>query len=126
MLSKIGHLVRLKDTEMSATFLGGLSEDGSDGKFTYCWSDNLTRVVFHVSTLMPIKLDTDPNCNNKFRHVGNDDVCIIYNDSGKRWFDKNVLTVNIRFFEFFKKVLIFKILPFWRRAEKRTTSRSVL
>lgn len=94
MLRKIGNLMRLKDIDMSTCFLGGLSQDGQDGKFTYCWSDNLTQVVFHVATLMPMR-ESDPAGNNKYRHIGNDDVCIIYNDSGHLSFDKAVLTVSL-------------------------------
>lgn len=37
-------------------------------------------VIFHVATLMPIK-DSDPGCNSKKMHIGNDFVTIVYNDS---------------------------------------------
>ena len=39
-------------------------------------------VVFHVATLMPNR-DSDPNCNAKKLHIGNDYVTIVYNDSGQ-------------------------------------------
>lgn len=41
-------------------------------------------VVFHVATLMPSK-ESDPKCNGKKRHLGNDSVTIVYNDSGDEY-----------------------------------------
>ncbi len=42
------------------------------------------QVIFHVATLMPTK-ETDPACTNKKRHIGNDYVTIVYNDSGDEY-----------------------------------------
>lgn len=39
-------------------------------------------VIFHVATLMPNR-DSDPNCNAKKLHIGNDYVTIVYNDSNE-------------------------------------------
>lgn len=39
-------------------------------------------VVFHVATLMPLK-DCDKKCISKKRHIGNNYVTIIYDDSEK-------------------------------------------
>ena len=39
-------------------------------------------VVFHVATLMPT-LSSDPQCNNKKLHIGNDFVTLVYNESGQ-------------------------------------------
>ena len=39
-------------------------------------------VIFHIATLMPNK-DSDPMCNGKKLHIGNDFVSIIYNESGQ-------------------------------------------
>ena len=41
-------------------------------------------VIFHIATLMPNK-ESDPNCNSKKRHIGNDYVTIVYNDSGEEY-----------------------------------------
>lgn len=83
MLEKIANLVRLKDVDQQMCFIGGLDNaTDNDGKHAYCWADHLTQVVFHVATLMPTK-DRDPDCNDKFRHIGNDFVCIVYNESGR-------------------------------------------
>lgn len=82
MLQKMGNLVRLTDVDQDTCYIGGLSQDGSDGAYTYCWQDYLTQVVFHVATLMP-NHERDPDANDKLRHIGNDNVIIIYNDSGE-------------------------------------------
>ena len=42
----------------------------------------IVSVIFHIATLMPNK-ESDPNCNSKKRHIGNDYVTIVYNDSGE-------------------------------------------
>lgn len=39
-------------------------------------------MIFHVATLMPNR-DSDPNCNAKKLHIGNDYVTIVYNDSNE-------------------------------------------
>jgi Rap/ran-GAP len=39
-------------------------------------------VVFHISTLMPCQPD-DPQFIEKKKHIGNDYVTIVYNDSGE-------------------------------------------
>ena len=42
-------------------------------------------IIFHifvVATLMPTDLSTDPKCNKKKRHIGNDFVAIVYNNAG--------------------------------------------
>jgi tuberous sclerosis protein 2 len=62
-------------------FLGGLDAGDGDGQFAYVWQDDLMQVVFHAATLMP-NLETDPQFNKKKRHIGNDDVAIVYNESG--------------------------------------------
>lgn len=40
------------------------------------------QVIFHVATLMPTK-PNDAACTNKKRHIGNNYVTIVYNDSGE-------------------------------------------
>ncbi len=43
------------------------------------WKGDVTRVVFHVATLMPT-LTSDPKCVNKKLHIGNDHVTIVFHD----------------------------------------------
>jgi len=79
-LSRIGTLTRLKGATFNTQGLD--REFDSDGEFTFCWRDRVTELVFHVTTMMPTNLDHDPNCTNKKRHMGNDFVNIIFNNSG--------------------------------------------
>jgi hypothetical protein len=57
-------------------------ENDIDGQYAYCWRDRVTEIVFHVTTQMPTNLKHDPQCIMKKRHIGNDFVNIIWNDSG--------------------------------------------
>jgi len=41
---------------------------------------------------MPTK-ETDPSCNGKKLHIGNDYVIIVYNESGEEY---NIQTVKVR------------------------------
>ncbi|KXN72831.1 hypothetical protein CONCODRAFT_36456, partial [Conidiobolus coronatus NRRL 28638] len=82
ILHSLGNLVRLK--QLKGTYTGGLdTEMDLDGKYAYSWSDGLTQLIFHAATLMPTRLKYDPQCNAKKRHIGNDYVSIVYNDSGR-------------------------------------------
>ena len=58
-------------------------ESNIDGTHTYAWRDRVTEMVFHVTTMMPTDTQNDPKAINKKRHVGNDRVKIIFNNSGK-------------------------------------------
>jgi hypothetical protein len=79
-LSGIGTLSKLQ----GATFnTAGLDRQyNTDGEYTFCWRDRVTEMIFHVTTLMPTNLEHDPQCANKKRHIGNDFVNIIFNNSG--------------------------------------------
>ncbi|KAF5006403.1 hypothetical protein FDECE_7219 [Fusarium decemcellulare] len=79
-LNNLGTLTKLK----GATFnTHGLDREfDSDGQYTFCWRDRVTEIVFHVTTQMPTNLDHDPRCTLKKRHIGNDFVNIVFNDSG--------------------------------------------
>ncbi|XP_006874018.1 PREDICTED: tuberin [Chrysochloris asiatica] len=80
-LTGLGKLIELKDCQPDKVYLGGLDVGGEDGQFTYCWHDDIMQAVFHIATLMPTK-DGDRHRCDKKRHLGNDFVSIIYNDSG--------------------------------------------
>ena len=89
-LGGLGRLVPLKnrpvDARLDDLYLDGLdtTRDARDGKYTYHWKDELTQVCFHVATLMPNR-DDDARFVNKKRHIGNDAVHIVYNDSGQEY-----------------------------------------
>uniref|UniRef100_A0A0A1XPT7 Tuberin n=1 Tax=Zeugodacus cucurbitae TaxID=28588 RepID=A0A0A1XPT7_ZEUCU len=92
-LSNIGTLVSLKEAERNNLFVN-LDRGGADGKFTYVWKDDIVQVTFHVATLMPTNLQKDPNCNEKKKHIGNDFVKIVYNESGEEY---NLNTISGHF-----------------------------
>ncbi|XP_043945122.1 tuberin isoform X2 [Protopterus annectens] len=83
-LTGLGKLIYLKDCDPDQIFLGGLDQYGDDGQFTYCWHDDIMQAIFHIATLMPNK-DSDRGCCNKKRHIGNDFVIVVYNDSGEEY-----------------------------------------
>ncbi|KAJ8319018.1 hypothetical protein KUTeg_004109 [Tegillarca granosa] len=63
----LGNLFQLSDCDPDKMYIGGLDVHG---------------MIFHVATLMPNK-ESDPNCNAKKLHIGNDYVTVVYNDSGE-------------------------------------------
>lgn len=79
-LNGIGTLTKLKGADFNSQGLD--REYDTDGQYTFCWRDRLTEMVFHVTTQMPTNLDHDPQCIMKKRHIGNDFVNIVFNDSG--------------------------------------------
>ncbi|KAJ4369610.1 Tuberous sclerosis 2-like protein [Neocucurbitaria cava] len=79
-VADLGTLCRLKDAKFNT---GGLdTREDMDGEFTYCWRDRCIELVFHIPTMMPTNRDDEMTYPNKKRHIGNDFVNIIYNDSG--------------------------------------------
>jgi hypothetical protein len=80
-LEGLGTKVRLKDATFNTQGLD--RNDDSDGLYTYAWRDRIAELVFHVTTMMPTDLEVDPACVMKKRHIGNDFVKIIFNESGQ-------------------------------------------
>ncbi|CAG8460668.1 4214_t:CDS:2 [Racocetra fulgida] len=94
-LNNLGTLIRLKDCKH--VYTGGLdTEYDTDGEYAYYWEDDITQVIFHCATLMPTNLERDPQCSLKKRHIGNDYVTIVYNDSGH---DQTESTNNSSYFK---------------------------
>ncbi|KAI1886623.1 hypothetical protein AGOR_G00197710 [Albula goreensis] len=83
-LTGLGKLIHLKDCDPDQIFLGGLDQYGDDGEFTYCWHDDIMQAIFHIATLMPNR-ESDKGCCDKKRHIGNDFVIVVYNDSGEEY-----------------------------------------
>ena len=79
-LAGLGTLTKLKGAKFNTQGLD--REHNSDGEYAFCWRDRVTEIVFHVTTQMPTNLDHDPRCIGKKRHIGNDFVNIIFNNSG--------------------------------------------
>lgn len=82
-LNALGTIQRLRGHSGNT---GGLDREMDiDGRFAYFWKDAVTEAVFHVATLMPTNLERDPQCSAKKRHIGNDYVSVVYNDSGMEY-----------------------------------------
>ncbi|XP_053701668.1 ral GTPase-activating protein subunit alpha-1 isoform X3 [Synchiropus splendidus] len=62
-------------------FMGGLQKNRSTGQTTPYYATSTTEVVFHVSTRMPH--DQDHNLTKKLRHLGNDEVHIIWSEHSR-------------------------------------------
>ncbi|KAI5791521.1 hypothetical protein FPQ18DRAFT_390210 [Pyronema domesticum] len=78
----LGDLVKLQGSDLNT---GGLDREADfDGEFTYFWHDRTTEIVFHVITMMPTRPE-DPQATYKKRHIGNDFVNIVFNNSGLPW-----------------------------------------
>ncbi|KAJ7584915.1 hypothetical protein C8J56DRAFT_949352 [Mycena floridula] len=77
-LEGIGRLINLRG--QLDVYAGGLDPD-EDGQYAYAWWDDIGQVLYHTATMMPARQD-DPNCTYKKRHIGNDFVRIVWNDSG--------------------------------------------
>nr|XP_045602485.1 tuberin-like [Procambarus clarkii] len=92
-LQGLGTVLELNSVSQDEVFLGGLDTKGNDGKLVCIWHDEVMQVVFHVATMMPTK-ESDPNCNGKKRHIGNNYVTIVYNESGKPY---NINTIKGQF-----------------------------
>jgi hypothetical protein len=82
-IGDLGTLTSLKGATFNTQGLD--REFDSDGEYTYCWRDRVTEIVFHITSMMPTDLSSDPGCTNKKKHVGNDFVNIIWNESGQEF-----------------------------------------
>jgi tuberous sclerosis protein 2 len=77
-LEGIGRLVNLRG--QVDVYAGGLDPD-RDGEYAYAWWDDIGQILYHTATMMPSHED-DTQCVYKKRHIGNDHVRIVWNDSG--------------------------------------------
>ncbi|KZT59547.1 hypothetical protein CALCODRAFT_516001 [Calocera cornea HHB12733] len=79
-LVNMGRLIRLKGQR--DIYSGGLDlENDLDGEYAYAWWDDIAQVIYHAATLMP-NYPHDTQFNFKKRHIGNDNIRIVWNDSG--------------------------------------------
>ncbi|KAI3647086.1 hypothetical protein MP228_007307 [Amoeboaphelidium protococcarum] len=98
-LNNLGDWSFLKDAKSNNIFSGGLdtSEDQLDGKFVITYIDNVQQCVFHVATLMPTNIEADPQLVSKKRHIGNDFVRIVWDQSGTNKFDLDTVSGQFNF-----------------------------
>ncbi|XP_073783926.1 ral GTPase-activating protein subunit alpha-2 isoform X17 [Danio rerio] len=59
-------------------FMGGLQRNGSTGSTAPYYATSNVEVIFHVSTRMPS--DSDDSITKKLRHLGNDEVHIVWSE----------------------------------------------
>ncbi|XP_006835402.1 PREDICTED: ral GTPase-activating protein subunit alpha-1 isoform X2 [Chrysochloris asiatica] len=59
-------------------FMGGLQKNKSTGLTTPYFATSTVEVIFHVSTRMPS--DSDDSVTKKLRHLGNDEVHIVWSE----------------------------------------------
>lgn len=77
-LELLGRLIKVRG--QMDVYTGGLNPD-EDGEYAYAWWDDTGQVLYHTATMMP-NHEYDPHCTSKKRHIGNDSVRIVWNDSG--------------------------------------------
>jgi len=96
-LSGLGSLIKIADASPTDIYTGGLDRNGTDGLYAYHWHDHTTQVIYHTATLMPNK-ESDPACHSKKRHIGNNFVTIVYDES-KRGYSFGTLKGQFNFAE---------------------------
>ncbi|KAF2861194.1 hypothetical protein K470DRAFT_257099 [Piedraia hortae CBS 480.64] len=82
-ISRLGESRPLQDARWNTQGLDR-SSDALDGTHTMVWSNAVAAMVFHIPTLMPNETDPAQNVAKKKRHIGNDNVNIVFNESGIR------------------------------------------
>lgn len=93
-LEGIGDMIRLNEAD--SVYVGGLDkENGTDGEFAYFWSDELTQLIFHTTTLMPTT-HNDKYLLLKKRHIGNNHVNVFFDES-ELPFNFNVIRSQFNF-----------------------------
>jgi hypothetical protein len=75
----LGKKIKLSDHK---GFTGGLNASGSDGEHSVYTQFNNREIMFHVSTMLPTSSDPDDRQQvDKKRHLGNDIVAIVFQDT---------------------------------------------
>lgn len=93
-LDNLADLIKLKEAE--SIYVGGLDiVDNADGEFAYFWSDEITHLIFHTTTLMP-NSPGDKLMSLKKRHIGNNYVNVFFDESGLP-FNFNVIKSQFNF-----------------------------
>ncbi|NWU24698.1 RGPA2 protein, partial [Dyaphorophyia castanea] len=71
------------DLSTHGGFLGGLQRNGSTGHTAPYYATSTVEVIFHVSTRMPS--DSDDSLTKKLRHLGNDEVHIVWSEHTRNY-----------------------------------------
>lgn len=119
-LDKIGKNFCLRSAQ-SGTYTGGLdtSDEAIDGERALAWEDRLSQVIFHVATEMPSRLSVDPQMLSKKRHIGNNYVLLVWDDSlSDRDYDFHTIPGQFNFVNVVIKPITRKDRPPCARAAK--------
>ncbi|XP_034267645.1 ral GTPase-activating protein subunit alpha-2 isoform X2 [Pantherophis guttatus] len=71
------------DLSIHCGFMGGLQRNGSTGQTAPYYATSTVEVIFHVSTRMPS--DSDDSLTKKLRHLGNDEVHVIWSEHTRNY-----------------------------------------
>ncbi|KAK9403686.1 ral GTPase-activating protein subunit alpha-2 [Crotalus adamanteus] len=71
------------DLSTHCGFMGGLQRNGSTGQTAPYYATSTIEVIFHVSTRMPF--DSDDSLTKKLRHLGNDEVHVIWSEHTRNY-----------------------------------------
>ncbi|XP_025057749.1 ral GTPase-activating protein subunit alpha-2 isoform X1 [Alligator sinensis] len=71
------------DLSTHCGFMGGLQRNGSTGQTAPYYATSTVEVIFHVSTRMPS--DSDDSLTKKLRHLGNDEVHIVWSEHTRNY-----------------------------------------
>ncbi|XP_053567986.1 ral GTPase-activating protein subunit alpha-2 isoform X2 [Bombina bombina] len=71
------------DLSTHCGFMGGLQRNGSTGQTAPYYATSTVEVIFHVSTRM--LSDTDDSLTKKLRHLGNDEVHIVWSEHTRNY-----------------------------------------
>uniref|UniRef100_A0A8C3U7Z3 Ral GTPase activating protein catalytic subunit alpha 2 n=1 Tax=Catharus ustulatus TaxID=91951 RepID=A0A8C3U7Z3_CATUS len=71
------------DLSTHGGFMGGLQRNGSTGHTAPYYATSTVEIIFHVSTRMPS--DSDDSLTKKLRHLGNDEVHIVWSEHTRNY-----------------------------------------
>ncbi|KAM6208067.1 ral GTPase-activating protein subunit alpha-2 isoform 6-T6 [Sarcoramphus papa] len=71
------------DLSTHGGFMGGLQRNGSTGQTAPYYATSTVEIIFHVSTRMPS--DSDDSLTKKLRHLGNDEVHIVWSEHTRNY-----------------------------------------
>ncbi|TRZ11305.1 hypothetical protein HGM15179_015823 [Zosterops borbonicus] len=71
------------DLSTHGGFMGGLQRNGSTGQTAPYFATSTVEIIFHVSTRMPS--DSDDSLTKKLRHLGNDEVHIVWSEHTRNY-----------------------------------------
>ncbi|MEE6474748.1 hypothetical protein FKM82_010480 [Ascaphus truei] len=71
------------DLSTHCGFMGGLQRNGSTGQTAPYYATSTVEGIFHVSTRMPS--DSDDSLTKKLRHLGNDEVHIVWSEHTRNY-----------------------------------------